>query len=433
MRTATRRFSWVLIAAGLVLFLAVASLAYQLPFVQDHLGWRISELRANIKYAISPPQEAAFTPNPTLAAMVQSTLAAMTPSPTVTPTPGPTSAPTPSPAPTMTPTALPGKVSLSGIIHEYQKWNNCGPANLAMELSYWGWQGDQRPIADYVKPNPRDKNVMPYELVDYVNTQTSFKALVRVGGDLDRLKSLLAAGFPVIVEKGFEGPGFDGWMGHYEVVSGYDDAKQRFTVQDSYIMPNLPISYADMELYWRHFNYTYLVAYPPSRESDVMQILGSDADETANFQHAAQKASDEIYASSGRQQFFAWYNRGSSLVDLQDYAGAAAAFDQAFTLMGQMAQTDPDHNPWRILWYQTGPYFAYFYTGRMADVINLATQTLTNMSEPILEESYYWRGLAREASGDLPGAIGDWQTALQDHPGWDPALQQLQRVGAAPG
>ncbi len=433
MRTASRRVSWLLIGAALILLLAAASLAYQLPFVQDHLGWRVSELRASIKYALNPPGQVAFTPNPTLAAMVKSTLSAMTPSPTASSTPGPTAPPTASPTPSVTPTALPDKVSLSGIIHEYQKWNNCGPANLAMELSYWGWQGDQRPVADYVKPNPRDKNVMPYELVDFVNTQTSLRALVRYAGDLDRLKSLLAAGFPVIVEKGFEGPGFPGWMGHYEVVSGYDDAKQRFTVQDSYIMPNLPISYADMETYWRHFNYTYVVVYPPEREADLLQILGSDADETANFQHAAQKASDEIYSSTGRQQFFAWYNRGTSLVDLQDYAGAAAAYDEAFSLRAYLAQNDPDHDPWRILWYQTGPYFAYFYTGRLPDVINLATQTLTTMSEPILEESYYWRGLAREAAGDLPGAIGDWQTATQDHPGWEPALQQLQRVGASPG
>jgi hypothetical protein len=432
MRTPMRRQPWLIAASGMVLLVVALALAWQLPFVQDHLGWRISELKASIKYAISPPEEAAFTPNPSLAAMVQSTLAALTPTATATTTPGPTAVPSTTPTPTIEPTPLPAKVELTGIIHEYQKWNNCGPANLAMALSFWGWQGDQRPVAAYVKPNPRDKNVMPYELVDFVNTQTDFKALVRVGGDLDRLKSLLAAGFPVIVEKGFEGPGFPGWMGHYEVVSGYDDSRQRFTVQDSYIMPNLPVSYDDMQTYWRHFNYTYLVIYPPGRQSELMQILGPDADEITNFQRAAQKASDEIYASTGRQQFFAWFNRGSSLVDLKDYTGAAAAYDQAFTLQAQIAQTDPQANPWRILWYQTGPYFAYFYTGRTADVINLATQTLSAMSEPILEESYYWRGLARESAGDLAGAIDDWRTALQDHPDWAPALQQLQRVGASP-
>ncbi len=85
-----------------------------------------------------------------------------------------------------------------------------------------------------------------------------------------------------------------------------------------------------------------------------------------------------------------------------------------------------------MMWYQTGPYWAYFYSGRYYDVINLATQTLNYMSEPVLEESYYWRGLAREALGDVDGAIADWRTAVQHHPNWEPALAQLQRYNAAP-
>ncbi len=51
------------------------------------------------------------------------------------------------------------------------------------------------------------------------------------------------------------------------------------------------------------------------------------------------------------------------------------------------------------------------------------------MSEPVLEESYYWRGLAREAVGDVPGAIEDLRAALNMHPGFTPALEQLRRLG----
>lgn len=401
----------------------------RLPFVQDRIGWRITEWRARLRYAIRPPEQAVFTPNPTLVSMVKATLAAHTPSATVSPTPGPTATPTPSPTATLQPTPLPERVHLGGIRHEYQKFNNCGPANLAMALSFWGWQGDQRPVAQVVKPFSDDKNVMPYELADYVETETEYQVVVRLAGDLPMVKSLIAAGFPVIVEKGFEGAGFDDWMGHYEVVSGYDDATQRFTVQDSYIMPDLPLAYDDLERYWRHFNYTYLVVYPVDRHEEVMSLLGPHADEEFNTRAAAQRASDEIFSLTGREQFFAWFNRGSSLVALQDYAGAAAAYDEAFQLYAQLS---PDERPWRLMWYQTGPYWAYFYSGRAYDVMNLATKTLTNMNDPILEESFYWRGLARESTGDLPGAIEDWRTALRFHPDWQPALTQLARVGAAP-
>ncbi len=425
--TTLRRFGLVLLLTAALALIAL--LAYQSPFFQDRLGWRISALRAEIKYAIAPPEQAVFTPDPTLAAMVNSTLTAHTPSPTVTATAGPTSTPTPTPTITPEPTALPEQVQLQGIRHEYQKWNNCGPANLSMALSFWDWDGDQRPVADFTKPNPRDKNVMPYELAAYVEEQTEFDVLVRVGGDLQLLKGLIAAGFPVIVEKGFEGAGFEDWMGHYEVVSGYDDSTGKFTVQDSYIMADLPLDYEEMDRYWRHFNYTYLVIYPPDREAELLDILGPAADEEANYRAAAQRASDEIFSSTGRPRFFAWFNRGTNLAALQDYAGAAAAYDEAFALY---ASLDPDERPWRLFWYQTGPYRAYFYAGRYGDVIRLATQTLSNMSEPVLEESYFWRGLARQAVGDVEGAIQDWRQAVAYHPDWQPALSQLQQVGASP-
>jgi hypothetical protein len=401
----------------------------QLPPVQERLGWRLSEARAAIWYALFPPGEAVFTPDPTLAAMVEATLTAFAPTPTITPTEVPPAEvpPTATAGPTATP--LPALVQLTGVVHEYQKWNNCGPATLAMGLSFWDWKGDQRPIAEFTKPNPRDKNVMPYELADFVESQTDLKAVVRPGGDLDRLKALIAAGFPVIVEKGFEGYGFPGWMGHYALVTGYDDARQRVITQDSYIGRDFPFPYADLISYWRNFNYIYLVIYPPEREAELMALLGDDADEQAAFAAAAQRASEEIYALSGRDQLFAWFNRGTSLVALDDYAGAAAAFDEAFRIDAELASTDPDHRPWRLLWYQTGPYRAYFYSGRYGDVINLATQVLANVSEPVLEESYYWRGLAREAVGDVPGAIEDLRTSLVEHPDFEPALFHLRRLG----
>lgn len=183
--------------------------------------------------------------------------------------------------------------------------------------------------------------------------------------------------------------------------------------------------FEDLESYWRAFNFTYLVVYPEEREVEVIDILGSQADETDNIQFTAKKASDEVSALSGRDRYFAWFNRGTNLVALQDYAGAAAAYDQAFALYPSIPEKE---RPWRMLWYQTGPYWAYFYTGRYQDVIDLATTTLDAMSEPVLEESYYWRALAREAIGDVEGAIGDLRTSLKHHEGFEPSLSQLERL-----
>ena len=426
-RNRLRLFLWALLP--LVSIITLGILAYQLPVVQEKVAWRISALQARIKYAISPPEEAVFTPNPTVAAMVQSTLESFTPTVTVTPNAAPTTTATLTPTPSPIPTTIPESVQLTGVRHEYQKWNNCGPANLSMALSFWGWDGDQRPIAKFVKPNPRDKNVMPYELANFVEDGTGLKVITRVGGDIELLKKFIAAGFPVLVEKGFEGPGFDGWMGHYEVLTGYDDEKRLFTAQDSYIMSDLPVDYDKLELYWRHFNYTYIVIYPPDREVDVFALLGPHVDETYNFQYAAQLASNEIFQLSGRPLFFAWFNRGTNLKALQDYTGAAAAYDEAFQIDAELTVSDPEHRAWRMLWYQTGPYFAYYYSGRYYDVVSLADFTIYYMSEPSVEESFYWRALAREALGDVAGAIEDFERALNWHPDWEPALAQLRRLG----
>ena len=90
--------------------------------------------------------------------------------------------------------------------------------------------------------------------------------------------------------------------------------------------------------------------------------------------------------------------------------------------------------PYRMMWYQTWPYWAYFYTGRYQDVINLANTTLLEtISKPVLEESFYWRGLAREALGETQGAIDDMRQAIQINENFTPAWQQLQRMTGGGG
>jgi tetratricopeptide (TPR) repeat protein len=216
------------------------------------------------------------------------------------------------------------------------------------------------------------------------------------------------------------------------VVTGYDDARKVFITQDSYFTPDYEVAYDEFLQGWRSFNYAYLAIYPPDKEQEVMDILGAEADETANYQAAALKASEEIYSLTGVDQFFAWYNRGTNLMLLQDYSGAAAAYDEAFAIYNQLPE-DKSIRPYRVLWYQTGPYFAYYYTGRYYDVISLADTAINAaLDEPALEESYYWRAMSKAALGDSAGAIEDYRTSLKYHPDFEPTLYQLQVLGVAP-
>ena len=133
----------------------------------------------------------------------------------------------------------------------------------------------------------------------------------------------------------------------------------------------------------------------------------------------------ETNTLSGREQFFAWFNRGSNLVYLQDYAGAAQSYDTAFSLYAGLSEKE---RPWRLLWYQDGPYNAYYHMGRYQDVINLAHTTLMSVDKPVLEETYYWRGMAKEGLGDRQGAIEDLQRAYALNPNSTPAEEELQHL-----
>jgi len=418
----------------------LGGVAFAVPPIQERVMNRISGLVTRIRYTLYPPEKVVFVPQSAIATAVQQTLTSYTP----TPVPSPTVVFTPTlppqvdtPTPVPTPTALPANVALKGVkyVNQHGAWNYCAPANLAMELNYWGWTGTREDIGKVVKPFPEDYNVMPYELADYVTNQTNLKVVQRSGGTLTELKNLLANDFVVLIEGGVYFPeattGRVSWMGHYAVITGYDDARQEFITQDSYILPtgiDHRVKYDDLETEWRAFNNVFLVTYPPEKEQKLMAALGDYADDTAAERIAAKTASDEIIKLSGNDQFFAWFNRGTSLVHLQDYAGAADAYDEAFKMYPSLEETK---RPWRMMWYQTGPYFAYYFNGRYQDVITLASQTIDFAANPYLEESFYWRGRAKAAIGDVEGDIADQRLAIKYHPGFAPSLEELNRLGVS--
>jgi hypothetical protein len=86
------------------------------------------------------------------------------------------------------------------------------------------------------------------------------------------------------------------------------------------------------------------------------------------------------------------------------------------------------------MWYQTGPYWAYFYAGRYQDVINLANTTLTEtISEPTLEESLYWRGMAYYYGlGETNLGIADFRETVRLNPNFGPGWFQLEQIGVGP-
>jgi hypothetical protein len=428
---------WLGAALGL---LALAILAFNVPFVHDRLAWRLDDLRSSVVQFFNPPQEALFAPSGEIG-------------PTLGPTSRPTRTATPAgvsatPSPTFEP--LPASAQLENVtfVTQQGRWNYCGPSTLAMALNYWGWNGDRDDIGEVIKPgenNPgmdfvqrgeKDKNVMPYEMEYFVDDYTEQRVLTRVGGDVELVKRMVANGFPVVIEKGYYEADYRGivdWLGHYLFVTGYDDARQAFVVQDTWDKnhpgENVDSLYADFIEGWRSFNFLFMVVYPAEREAEVLELLGPWADDEWANRRALEIAEGESASLTGLDQYYAWFNTGSSHVALFEYVDAANAYDYAFQLYN--ALDDETYNrPYRMMWYQTGPYWAYYYSFRYQAVIDVANTTLSTW--PDSEESLYWRGLARAGLGETDNAIADFRLTVYLNPNFGPGLAMLQQMGVSP-
>ncbi|MBE0682338.1 MAG: C39 family peptidase [Anaerolineales bacterium] len=387
----------ILSTAGMVL---LAVLIYQIPFVKSRFSWRFEVFQIYVKNVIDPvgpvPTSLPVTSQPAAPTLAQTSTTIVQLTPSITPTP------------TFPP--LPAQVAMTSPPYEKQTPNNCGPATLSMALHMYGWEGKQSDISDLIKPVSQDRNVNPEELRYYVRTQAGWLNLeYRVGGNIDLLKRLLAANYPVIVESVTSlnpgdalGPTDDLWAAHYLLITGYDDSAQEFTVHDSYRGPDLKISYTQLEAEWKPFNNLFIVMYFPQFEDEMKTLLASDWDPDLNRQNTL--TSSLAATATDPNDAFAWFNYGSNLVYFERYEEAALAYDKAREI----------GLPLRMFRYQFGPFLAYFHSGRNDDLLVLTdyARGVTEMSE----EAWLWYGYGLYRKGDYDGALKAWQKADSINP-----------------
>jgi tetratricopeptide (TPR) repeat protein len=322
--------------------------------------------------------------------------------------------------PTATSTQIPELVILSSPAYEKQDINNCGPATLALYLRYYGWEGDQFTISDLIKPIPQDRNVNVEELDHYVRNYAGWlQTIYRVGGDVDLLKELIAAGIPVMIEESFKfdesyWPNDDKWAGHYFLVNGYDDQLKAFMGQDSYYGPDRWVNYDDLKKQWQSFNYVYTIIFLPGQEETVKSILGDQWDRDANRQYALEKSRQET--ESDPNNVYTWFNLGTNLVYFSEYREATQAFDRAREIGW----------PQRMLRYQFSPFMAYFHSLRNEDLMVLVDYALERT--PNSEEALLWKGWGKYRAGNDDEAITLFLQALEARPGYEDANYAINYV-----
>ena len=380
--------------------LLLAILLLQVPGVNSRLGWRYEVWSTYLRNVVDPVGPLP-TPVPS------------TPLPSATPPPSTHTPESTAPAtPTATSVPLPAQVALSAPEYERQGINNCGPATLAMTLRMYGWEGDQYDIATIVKPIDKDRNVNPEELRYFVLNEAGWlRAEYRVAGDIELLKRLIAANYPVIVEaattidpQDAAGPGDDLWAAHYLLATAYDDASRTITAHDPLRGPDKKIPYDQLMADWKPFNYLYMVLYFPQDEAEVASILGEDWDPALNRENALTIAQDATAADA--DDGFAWFNLGSALVYFERYEEAAQAFDKSFTI----------GLPQRMTRYQFWPFVAYYNADHIDYLLELTENTYKVINGQYSEEALLWHGYGLLRKGDTEGAAADWNKALSVHP-----------------
>jgi tetratricopeptide (TPR) repeat protein len=264
-----------------------------------------------------------------------------------------------------------------------------------------------------------DKNVMPEELAAYARGQ-GYMAEVRINGNVDLLRLLLSNGIPILIES-WAVPEPDNGMGHYRLLTGYNDEGQYWIAYDSYIAFGLinpdgdyrgiRIPYNDMDHLWSAFNRLYVLVYPTAQAPLIQSVLGATFDQNAMWQQALTQAQTTVQQQP--DDAFGWFNLGSDQVAFKNYASAVDAYDHARQL----------GLPWRMMWYQYGPFQAYYQVGRYADIMALTDEVLAKTES--IEEIHLWRGWALKAQGQIDAARQSWQKALDLNPNFAPARDAL--------
>ena len=280
--------------------------------------------------------------------------------------------------------------------HEFQTFNNCGPATLAMVLNYYGVRTNQKELGELIRPfqNPQgindDKSTSMEEFV-YWSEQNGLKAIHRPNGTIELLKSLVSNDFPVITRTWLNN---DEDIGHFRVIRGFNESDQTLLQDDSYQNKNLTYSYSEFNSLWQPFNYEFVIIYPENKSPLIEAILGENYHKDSAWQAALVRSEKE--APNINTQF----NRVRSLYYLDKYEDAVKEFEKIKTKL-----------PSRMLWYQYEPIMAYAKLGNKEKVITLSDQII-NHNNLAFSELYILRGDVYRMHGQMNESMAEYKKAI---------------------
>ncbi len=258
-------------------------------------------------------------------------------------------------------------------------------------------------------------------MVNFVRQQTQVSAITRIGGDMELLKDFIAANIPVIVETGYSLEGED-WLGHYQTVVGYDDNQNIFYIYDSWLgMAQRRRHDRALQRFRRATGRRSTAPSSPSTRQTakaiVQQILGDRADVTPSRSARAGSCASRKRAPTARTP-----SPGSTWARSYDQAGRVRTGRRRLTI--RRFQLDL---PFRMLWYQFGPFEAYFETGRYDDVLALVNNNADTAGQ-LRRGDLLLAGQGLRRAGTQAEATAAFQRALAKNPHYQAARDALNSL-----
>ena len=300
--------------------------------------------------------------------------------------------------------------------HFYQTFNNCGPATLAMILNYYNVSTTQAEIGLKLRPyqNPKgdndDKSVSVEELQKEAEIY-GFNAYYLPNGTVEKVKMFIANDIPVVTVT---------WLtatedvGHYRIITGYDDKKEQFMQNDSYQGPNRTYSYEEFLALWQPFNYRYLIVVEPEKKHLVEQILGEEIDPQIAWENALLRAKQEATADPNKS--YPIFNQAVAYFYLGKFEETKSAYEQVQFKV-----------PPRMLWYQYEPIKAYKELKEYNSALALI-QKIISTNNKAFAELYKLRGDIYVEQNLPEKAKQEYELAILYNKNYQEATDALEKV-----
>jgi len=227
----------------------------------------------------------------------------------------------PAPLAEVTPRPVPESYHMGQMKYSVQTLNNCGPASVVAVLSYYGFDISQGEARKVLRPYS-DSRGMSHNVIPPYMAKFGLQSKVRLNGNDDIIKALVANDIPVIVLQYVS----ETWrIGHFRVVQGYDDTQGVFYADDSLYGPDIAISYKSFDARWDYQWSRYVPVYRPDQAPLVAAILGTDWTDKGMYERALPEVRAEIEAKP--TNWSAWSRLVEALTGAEKYQEALDTYD----------------------------------------------------------------------------------------------------------